>query len=106
MMGLRVRISIFYTREQIPVGFEVVPAPVPAGINSDLYPCQSGLISAGTRIFPTHCRLRAGSMLNAGGGSMPCERAALADWAAMVEKGGKKEKTSMPHQQKPAHKSV
>jgi hypothetical protein len=43
----------FYTREQIPVGFEVVPAPVPAGINSDPYSCPF----ASTQIFPACCHL-------------------------------------------------
>ena len=54
-MGLRIQISIFQTRLKISVGFRVVPAPVPAGTNSNPYPCLSGLVSAGTRIFHTRC---------------------------------------------------
>jgi len=31
LAGLRVRISFFHAREQISVGFRVMPTPVPAG---------------------------------------------------------------------------
>ena len=55
--GLRIRILNFETRYKIPVGFEVVPAPVPAGTNPDPSPRPTGSVSADLRVFCTRCHL-------------------------------------------------
>jgi hypothetical protein len=57
LAGLRVRIPFFPAREQISVGFRVMPALAPAGKDSDPYPRPSGFKSAGTRIFRARCHL-------------------------------------------------
>jgi hypothetical protein len=57
LVGLRMQISFFRAREQISIGFEVTPAPVPAGKELHPYPRPSGLISVGTRIFAARCHL-------------------------------------------------
>ena len=54
---LRVWILNFETRYKIPVGFRVIPAPVPAGTNPDPNPRPAGRVSAGTRVFYTRCHL-------------------------------------------------
>ena len=67
-VGLRVRVSNFEIRYQIPVGFEVVPALTPAGTNPDPNPRPTGSVSADLRVFRTRCHLEvcatAGCLLN------------------------------------------
>jgi hypothetical protein len=57
LAGLRTRASLFHACEKLSAGSRVAPAPVPVGTYLDPYPRLTGLISAGTRIFPSRCHL-------------------------------------------------
>ena len=48
---MQVRISFFHAHVQISIGFRITPMPMPVGTNLNPYPCPSGFLSAGTRIF-------------------------------------------------------
>ena len=55
--GLRVRASFFIARMSMPVGHNLVSAPVPAGTSPRPYPRPPGLVPAGTQIFCARCHL-------------------------------------------------
>jgi len=54
-----VRVGYFFARYQISIGLIVVPASVPAGTVWRPYPCPSGFLPAGFRVFSTRCHLYA-----------------------------------------------